>query len=111
METTTEFQFPHPKYDDPDLPTKALVEAPGHPGHTTEEQGKAVVALRQELENLKDQEHDITRKDSNGQDVITKEKLDYEDRLDTCTLLRFLRARKFVVEEARKMYVQPSPQI
>lgn len=87
------------------------MEAPGHPGHTTEEQGKAVVALRQELENLKDQEHDITRKDSNGQDVITKEKLDYEDRLDTCTLLRFLRARKFNVDQALSMYVQLSPQL
>jgi hypothetical protein len=54
----------------------------GHPGHTTPEQDAQVFQLRSILEGL-----------------------GYTERLDTLTLLRFLRARKFNVENARAMYV------
>ncbi|KAI6365699.1 cytosolic factor, phosphatidylinositol/phosphatidylcholine transfer protein [Pyricularia grisea] len=71
-----------PKYDDYDFPTVAPVPAPGHPGHLTAEQQAQVSQLRLMLE-------------SQG----------YTDRLDTLTLLRFLRARKFDVNASLKMFV------
>lgn len=73
-----------PKYDDYDFPTTAPEPQSGHPGHTTPEQDAQVVLLRSTLEQL-----------------------GYKDRLDTLTLLRFLRARKFNVEAAKNMYVSP----
>ena len=69
-----------PKYDDYDYPTTAPESAAGHPGHTTPEQDAQVFQLRTMLE-------------SEG----------YKDRLDTLTLLRFLRARKFNVELSKQM--------
>jgi len=79
----TESQLPtDPKYDQYDFPTTAPESQPGHPGHTTPEQDAKVHQLRAELE-----------------------KLGYTERLDTLTLLRFLRARKFDVEAAKAMYV------
>lgn len=85
----TESQLPtDPKYDQYDFPTTAPEAQPGHPGHTTPEQDAKVHQLRAELE-----------------------KLGYTKRLDTLTLLRFLRARKFDVEAAKAMYVlEISPQ-
>ncbi|EAS36595.3 SEC14 cytosolic factor [Coccidioides immitis RS] len=71
-----------PKYDDYDFPTTAPVAQSGHPGHTTPEQDAQVAQLRMMLEAL-----------------------GYTDRLDTLTLLRFLRARKFNVEAAKTMFV------
>ncbi|KAJ9297794.1 hypothetical protein DTO271G3_4015 [Paecilomyces variotii] len=71
-----------PKYDDYDFPTTAPEPQSGHPGHTTPEQDAQVVLLRSTLEQL-----------------------GYKDRLDTLTLLRFLRARKFNVEAAKTMFV------
>lgn len=71
-----------PKYDDYDFPTVAPVAANGHPGHLTAAQQAQVSQLRMMLE-------------SQG----------YTDRLDTLTLLRFLRARKFDVNLAAKMFV------
>lgn len=71
-----------PKYDHYDYPTTAPEAKPGHPGHTTELQQAQVEQLRLMLES----------------EGFTK-------RLDTLTLLRFLRARKFDVEAAKKMYV------
>lgn len=69
-----------PKYDHYDFPTVAPVAQSGHPGHTTKEQDAAVHQLRQSLE-------------ADG----------YSARLDTLTLLRFLRARKFNVEASKQM--------
>ncbi|EEP82016.1 Sec14 cytosolic factor [Uncinocarpus reesii 1704] len=71
-----------PKYDDYDYPTTAPVAQSGHPGHTTPEQDAQVSQLRMMLEAL-----------------------GYSERLDTLTLLRFLRARKFNVEAAKAMFV------
>lgn len=71
-----------PKYDDYDFPTTAPVAQSGHPGHTTPEQDAQVAQLRMMLE-------------AEG----------YTERLDTLTLLRFLRARKFNVELAKSMFV------
>lgn len=69
-----------PKYDDFDYPTTAPETQPGHPGHTTKEQDAQVHQLRNMLEQA-----------------------GYTERLDTLTLLRFLRARKFNVQLAHDM--------
>ena len=69
-----------PKYDDYDYPTTAPETQLGHPGHTTKEQDAQVYQLRQMLEQE-----------------------GYTERLDTLTLLRFLRARKFNVEASKQM--------
>ncbi|RAL10898.1 SEC14 family lipid-binding protein [Aspergillus homomorphus CBS 101889] len=71
------------KYDNYDFPITAPEAQPGHPGHTTPEQDAKVEQLRSELEQL-----------------------GYTDRLDTLTLLRFLRARKFDVAAAKAMFVE-----
>lgn len=71
-----------PKYDDYDFPTTSPEARSGHPGHTTEEQDAKIFQLRAMLEQE-----------------------GYTERLDTLTLLRFLRARKFNVEAAKAMYV------
>ncbi|KAL4810390.1 putative phosphatidylinositol transporter [Aspergillus unguis] len=73
---------PASKYDDYDFPTTAPEAREGHPGHTTPEQDAKVEQLRSELE-----------------------KEGYEKRLDTLTLLRFLRARKFDVALAKAMFI------
>lgn len=73
---------PQSKYDDYDFPTTAPEPQSGHPGHTTPEQDAAVTQFRSELEQL-----------------------GYTERLDTLTLLRFLRARKFDIQAAKTMYV------
>ncbi|KAK8030687.1 Sec14 cytosolic factor [Apiospora arundinis] len=70
------------KYDDYDFPTTAPEGRPGHPGHLTSEQQAQVDQLRLLLE-------------AEG----------FTDRLDTLTLLRFLRARKFDVNLSKKMFV------
>lgn len=75
-----------PKHDDYDFPTTAPDAKTGHPGHTTPEQDAQIYQLRTILEQL-----------------------GYTERLDTLTLLRFLRARKFDVEAAKLMYVYLSP--
>ena len=77
---------PASKYDDYDFPTTAPESRPGHPGHTTPEQDAKVEQLRSELE-------------AEG----------YKERLDTLTLLRFLRARKFDVALAKAMYAFSRP--
>jgi hypothetical protein len=69
-----------PKYDNYDFPTTSPNVQSGHPGHTTPEQDAQVFQLRMKLEQL-----------------------GYTERLDTLTLLRFLRARKFVVADSEKM--------
>lgn len=69
-----------PKYDDYDFPTTAPEAQSGHPGHTTREQDAQVHQLRQMLERA-----------------------GCSQRLDTLTLLRFLRARKFNVEASKEM--------
>ncbi|KKK25555.1 hypothetical protein P175DRAFT_0496139 [Aspergillus ochraceoroseus IBT 24754] len=74
---------PASKYDNYDFPTTAPQAHPGHPGHTTPEQDAKVVQLRSELEQL-----------------------GYTERLDTLTLLRFLRARKFDVAASKTMFVE-----
>ncbi|KAK2743231.1 cytosolic factor, phosphatidylinositol/phosphatidylcholine transfer protein [Myotisia sp. PD_48] len=71
-----------PKYDHYDFPTSAPTPQAGHPGYTTPQQDAQVFQLRTMLEGL-----------------------GYKDRLDTLTLLRFLRARKFDVEAAKTMFV------
>ncbi|EHY58592.1 cytosolic factor, phosphatidylinositol/phosphatidylcholine transfer protein [Exophiala dermatitidis] len=83
----TQRENPHmdldPRYDDYDFPTTAPEAQPGHPGHTTKEQDAQVHQLRAMLEQL-----------------------GYKERLDTLTLLRFLRARKFNVEAAKQMFIK-----
>ncbi|TVY41135.1 Sec14 cytosolic factor [Lachnellula occidentalis] len=71
-----------PKYDHYDYPTVSSNKQSGHPGHTTPQQDAQVYQLRTKLE-------------SEG----------HTERLDTITLLRFLRARKFDVALAEKMFV------
>lgn len=71
-----------PKYDHYDFPTTAPVAAPGHPGHLTPAEQAQVHQLRMLLET----------------EGCTK-------RLDTLTLLRFLRARKFDVNAAKQMFM------
>ncbi|KAF9731696.1 hypothetical protein PMIN06_012650 [Paraphaeosphaeria minitans] len=71
-----------PKYDDYDYPTTAPTPQNGHPGHTTPEQDAQVHQLRAMLEQA-----------------------GYTKNLDTLTLLRFLRARKFNVELSKQMFV------
>ncbi|KAK2802224.1 cytosolic factor, phosphatidylinositol/phosphatidylcholine transfer protein [Emmonsiellopsis sp. PD_5] len=72
-----------PKHDDYDFPTTAPDAQSGHPGHTTPEQDAQVYQLRTMLEQE-----------------------GYTERLDTLTLLRFLRARKFNVQAAKDMFVE-----
>jgi len=71
-----------PKYDHYDYPTTAPTAQNGHPGHTTPEQDAAVAQLRMSLEQA-----------------------GHTKNLDTLTLLRFLRARKFDVKLAEKLFV------
>jgi len=71
-----------PKYDHYDFPTVSNTNQSGHPGHTTPEQDAQVHQLRASLEQS-----------------------GFHERLDTLTMLRFLRARKFVVEHAKQMFV------
>jgi hypothetical protein len=68
------------KYDDYDFPYTSVEKQDGHAGHLTEQQIAQVNQLRMMLE-------------AEG----------YTARLDTLTLLRFLRARKFDVELSKKM--------
>lgn len=83
MAATAEKALPtDPKYDQYDFPTTAPEPQGGHPGHTTPEQDAKVHQLR----NMLEQEG-------------------YTDRLDTLTMLRFLRARKFDVQASKAMYV------
>ncbi|KAF7562547.1 hypothetical protein G7046_g1609 [Stylonectria norvegica] len=72
----------NPKYDNYDFPTKAPTQQDGHAGYLTEQQIAQVHQLRMMLE-------------SEG----------YTARLDTLTLLRFLRARKFDVALSKAMFV------
>ena len=69
-----------PKYDDYDYPTTAPETQSGHPGHTTKEQDAQVHQMRAMLEQA-----------------------GCTERLDTLSLLRFLRARKFNVELSKQM--------
>ncbi|KAI9715792.1 MAG: cytosolic factor, phosphatidylinositol/phosphatidylcholine transfer protein [Chrysothrix sp. TS-e1954] len=82
MAKATTHEVPlEPKYDDYDFPTISATVQNGHPGHTTPEQDAKVYQLRTMLEQA-----------------------GYKDRLDTLTMLRFLRARKFDVELSKKMF-------
>ncbi|RFU30862.1 hypothetical protein B7463_g5507, partial [Scytalidium lignicola] len=78
---TPEFKL-DPKYDNYDYPTVSPTSHSGHPGYTTPQQDAQVYQLRSLLEQA-----------------------GYKERLDTLTLLRFLRARKFDVTLAQKMFV------
>ncbi|KAJ5100116.1 Sec14 cytosolic factor [Penicillium argentinense] len=83
MAAVAEQKFPtDPEYDQYNFPTTAPEPQHGHPGHTTPEQDTQVQQLRAMLEQM-----------------------GYTERLDTLTLLRFLRARKFDVEASKKMFV------
>ncbi|KAI4278977.1 MAG: hypothetical protein LQ337_000584 [Flavoplaca oasis] len=70
------------KYDDYDYPTTSPTAQSGHPGHTTPEQDAHVYQLRTQLEQA-----------------------GYSERLDTLSMLRFLRARKFNVNLAKQMFI------
>ncbi|EGD87086.1 hypothetical protein H112_05609 [Trichophyton rubrum D6] len=72
----------NPKYDGYDFPFQSATPQDGHPGHLTGQQIAAVQQLRMLLE-------------AEG----------YTERLDTLTLLRFLRARKFDVNLSKQMFV------
>jgi len=69
------------KYDTFDFPTTNPESGVGHPGHTTAEHDEKVAQLRKELEEE-----------------------GHTARLDTLTMLRFLRARKFDVALAKQMF-------
>lgn len=71
-----------PKYDDYDYPYISPTPQAGHPGYTTEAQDAQVHQLRSMLEQV-----------------------GYTDRLDTLTMLRFLRARKFDVQLSKQMFI------
>ncbi|GAM83259.1 hypothetical protein ANO11243_012450 [Dothideomycetidae sp. 11243] len=71
-----------PKYDDFDFPTISATNQPGHAGHLTKAQEAQVHQLRAMLEQA-----------------------GCKDRLDTLTLLRFLRARKFDVNHSKQMFL------
>ncbi|MCJ1325546.1 cytosolic factor, phosphatidylinositol/phosphatidylcholine transfer protein [Thelotrema lepadinum] len=71
-----------PKYDHYDYPTTSPNKQSGHPGHTTPEENAKVFQLRTELERA-----------------------GCKERLDTHTMLRFLRARKFDVQASKKMFL------
>ncbi|KAL5353996.1 cytosolic factor, phosphatidylinositol/phosphatidylcholine transfer protein [Pseudogymnoascus australis] len=71
-----------PKYDDYDFPTVSATNQSGHAGHLTPEQEAQVHQLRMSLEQK-----------------------GFTERLDTLTLLRFLRARKFDVALSEAMFV------
>ncbi|KAH7138238.1 SEC14 cytosolic factor [Dendryphion nanum] len=71
-----------PKYDDYEYPVIAPTPQNGHPGHTTPEQDAQVFQLRALLEQA-----------------------GYTKNLDTLTLLRYLRARKFNVELSKQMFI------
>ncbi|KAJ9148516.1 Sec14 cytosolic factor [Pleurostoma richardsiae] len=71
-----------PKYDDYDFPVVSTVTLSGHPGHLSPQQQAQVHQFRMMLE-------------AQG----------FTKRLDTLTLLRFLRARKFDVNASLKMFV------
>ncbi|KAI9670209.1 MAG: cytosolic factor, phosphatidylinositol/phosphatidylcholine transfer protein [Alyxoria varia] len=70
------------KYDNYDHPVESIAQQSGHPGFTTEQQDAQLAQLRMMLESA-----------------------GYKERLDTLTLLRFLRARKFNVEASKQMFV------
>ncbi|KAL8932136.1 MAG: hypothetical protein Q9216_006951 [Gyalolechia sp. 2 TL-2023] len=70
------------KYDDYDYPTTSPNPQSGHPGHTTPAQDAQVFQLRTQLEQA-----------------------GYSERLDTLSMLRFLRARKFNVDQAKQMFI------
>ncbi|KAL8713945.1 MAG: hypothetical protein Q9220_002091 [cf. Caloplaca sp. 1 TL-2023] len=70
------------KYDDYEYPTTSPTVQSGHPGHTTPEQDAQVFQLRTQLEQA-----------------------GYSERLDTLSMLRFLRARKFNVNLAKQMFL------
>ncbi|KKY20177.1 putative phosphatidylinositol-phosphatidylcholine transfer protein [Diplodia seriata] len=72
----------NPKYDDYDFPTIPPDPLSGHPGNLTADQEKAVDDLRAALEK----------------EGVT-------ERLDTLTMLRFLRARKFNVDLSKQMFL------
>jgi len=69
-------------YDSYDYPATNPEAGPGHPGNTTPEQDEKVEQLRKELLEA-----------------------GYTERLDTHCMLRFLRARKFVVADSKKMFI------
>ncbi|TRX92575.1 hypothetical protein FHL15_006502 [Xylaria flabelliformis] len=71
------------KYDHYDFPTTSVETREGHPGHLTAGQQAQVHQLRLMLE-------------AEG----------FKSRLDTLTLLRFLRARKWDADAAKKMFVE-----
>ncbi|KAI1344522.1 CRAL-TRIO domain-containing protein [Xylariaceae sp. FL0016] len=72
-----------PKYDQQDFPVVTPETRSGLPGHLDESQQAQVDQLRMMLEGE-----------------------GYKERLDTLTLLRFLRARKFDVNAAKKMFIE-----
>ncbi|MCJ1314445.1 cytosolic factor, phosphatidylinositol/phosphatidylcholine transfer protein [Agyrium rufum] len=71
-----------PKYDNYDFPIISPNTQSGHPGHITAQQEAQVFQLRTQLEQA-----------------------GCKDRLDTLTMLRFLRARKFDVAASMKMFL------
>ncbi|KAI9892576.1 MAG: cytosolic factor, phosphatidylinositol/phosphatidylcholine transfer protein [Vezdaea aestivalis] len=87
MATTAKVEGTGPKfdekYDDFDFPIISPVAKPGHPGHTTPEEDAKVHQLRAMLEQE-----------------------GYTERLDTLSLLRFLRARKFEVQLSKAMFIE-----
>lgn len=87
-----------PKYDDYDYPTISPTKQPGHPGHVSPQQEAQVHQLRMKLE----QDGYTERLDTIT--LVCMPNLQRKDCQLTSAQLRFLRARKFDVALAEKMY-------
>lgn len=94
----------NPEFDHYDYPATVSIDAhPGYPGHTTEEQDAIVEVLRHELLAAEPKFKAELRDDANFQGDV--DSVDYRKRLDTLTLLRFLRATKWNIPDAKTKYV------
>jgi len=84
------------KYDKYDYPTTAPEVREGHPGHLTSIQQAQVHQLRELLKK----ELEAVYESQEEREAV------FERRLDTLTLLRFLRARKFDVNKSKDMFIE-----
>lgn len=93
----------NPEFDHYSYPAAVSIDAhSGHPGHTTDQQDAIVVVFRGRLLSAEPGFKEELRASNFQGDV---DSVGYRKRLDTLTLLRFLRATKWIVDDAVKKYV------